>query len=457
MMQNKENYSSSSSSLRKEEIPSASGSSSSTKKESSSKDLTNGLDKSAGSTSNASMSTTTISQITPAISHAAVNIPTLQYGNLYLNYNVEQQVKKQEILIKKDYLKPNKVEKSRDDVSRVLNFNGKSESSMVNSTSSSTKSNKITNKCDSATKTNNNGNISHTKSSIENKELMRKDSTSTKKEPTVNDVKEEMKQEIKNEKTEIISNGIDKEKGEVKVKSEIKKGSENHSNSSQKESLHSRSEYRTSSSHHHSNSSSSHHKHHSSSSSHHKSSSSSHRSSHSSSRDCSKCYKRSKIKKSNIGVQCSRNEKVNGFDTPKKSDIKFEPSPRIGLANRDFNCTRNGLEHLKYGKFFRVEAHPNGGATVVHAYQDELNTLSEEELEELADEFFEFVFSEDENGFAHHVMGIVHDAASYLPDLLEHMAENYSQLTVKAGVLGRNSDIETLSMFQYSEQVCTFK
>jgi hypothetical protein len=108
---------------------------------------------------------------------------------------------------------------------------------------------------------------------------------------------------------------------------------------------------------------------------------------------------------------------------------------------------------LKYGRFFRVEAHPNGGATVVHAYQDELNTLSEEELEELADEFFEFVFDEDENGFAHHVMGIVHDAGSYIPDLLEHMAENYSQLTVKAGVLGRNSDIETLSMFQYSENV----
>lgn len=135
--------------------------------------------------------------------------------------------------------------------------------------------------------------------------------------------------------------------------------------------------------------------------------------------------------------------------------MKFEPSPRIGLANRDFNCTRNGLEHLKYGKFFRIEAHPNGGASVVHAYQDELNTLSPEELEELADEFFQVVFSEDENGYSNHVMGIVHDAASYLPDLLEHMAENYSQLTVKAGVIGRNSDIETLSMFQYHEQVKT--
>jgi len=63
------------------------------------------------------------------------------------------------------------------------------------------------------------------------------------------------------------------------------------------------------------------------------------------------------------------------------------------------------------------------------------------------------VFGEDEKGFAHHVMGIVHDAASYLPDLLEHMAENYPSLTVKNGVLGRNSDIETTTMKQYRDQV----
>ena len=63
------------------------------------------------------------------------------------------------------------------------------------------------------------------------------------------------------------------------------------------------------------------------------------------------------------------------------------------------------------------------------------------------------MFGEDEKGFAHHVMGIVHDAASYLPDLLEHMAENYPSLTVKNGVLGRNSDIETTTMKQYRDQV----
>lgn len=86
-------------------------------------------------------------------------------------------------------------------------------------------------------------------------------------------------------------------------------------------------------------------------------------------------------------------------------------------------------------------------------YQNEIDSLDESEMEELTEEFFRVVFAEDEDGYAHHVMGIVHDAARYIPDLLEHMAYNYSTLTVKAGVLGRNSDIETSTLAQYYEQV----
>lgn len=163
-------------------------------------------------------------------------------------------------------------------------------------------------------------------------------------------------------------------------------------------------------------------------------------SSSSRSRDCSRCYKRSKIRHVSVGTQ----------------SIKMEAAPNITRTSRNNNRTPVGLEHLKYGQFFEVEVYPNGGASVVHLYQDEIETLSSDELEELVNEFFEICFAEDEDGYAHHVMGIVHDAARYLPDLLEHMAENYSTLTVKAGVLGRNSDIETCTMAQYYEQVMFF-
>lgn len=201
----------------------------------------------------------------------------------------------------------------------------------------------------------------------------------------------------------------------------------------------------------HSSQSNHHHRHHSSS--HHKnhSSSSNHKSSKSrSSRECSKCYRRSKIKKTNTGVQAYLD-----YKTPVKAPtrkLEFEPSHRIGI-NRNPVTIDTNLKYLKYGKFYHIEVHPNGGASIVHMYQDELDSLSEEELNELANEFFELVFSEDENNFAYHVMGIVHDGARYIPDLLEHMAENYSNLTVKAGVIGKNNDIETCTMLHYYEQV----
>lgn len=194
----------------------------------------------------------------------------------------------------------------------------------------------------------------------------------------------------------------------------------------------------------------------------------------SSSSSCSKCHRRSKVKKCNIGVQCkdsessikvsstsSSTETLTETGTPPASPSPSQQQPSSSSSsastpiptNRDVNCTRNGLDDFKYGKFFRIEVHPNGGASVVHLYQDEINSLSTTEMDELVEEFFKVVFGEDENGFADHVMGIVHDAASYLPDLLEHMAENYANLTVKAGVMGRNSDIETCSMREYNEQV----
>ncbi|KAJ6645925.1 Lysine-specific demethylase RSBN1L [Pseudolycoriella hygida] len=185
---------------------------------------------------------------------------------------------------------------------------------------------------------------------------------------------------------------------------------------------------------------------HASTKDHHKESkSSSRRSSSSSNRECSKCYRRSKIKKVNTGTQCKRHDPpIAAAPTPKKS---------FGSTNRPVNCKSDRLKGYKYGPYFHVEVHSNGGAAVVHMYQSEIDVLSKEQMEELVEEFFQLTFSEDEDGNAFHVMGIVHDAAAYLPDLLEHMAENYSTLTVKAGVMGRNSDIETLTMCQYNEQV----
>lgn len=93
---------------------------------------------------------------------------------------------------------------------------------------------------------------------------------------------------------------------------------------------------------------------HSSSKDHHKeskssSTSSSRRSSSSSNRECSKCYKRSKIKKVNTGTQCKRYDPpILPVTTPKKN---------FGSANRYVNGKRDGLKGYKYGQYFHVEVH----------------------------------------------------------------------------------------------------
>jgi len=46
------------------------------------------------------------------------------------------------------------------------------------------------------------------------------------------------------------------------------------------------------------------------------------------------------------------------------------------------------LSTLKYREYFRIETHPNGGALVLHTYQDEINHLNAEEMDELAKEYF---------------------------------------------------------------------
>lgn len=179
-------------------------------------------------------------------------------------------------------------------------------------------------------------------------------------------------------------------------------------------------------------------------------------------RHCSRCYKRSKIKRASIGVQCRRDRGSVPLNHGKPvSHAMDNENMRLNLQTKNYktinskmNESRDYLEGFKYRKFIHVETYPNGGASVVHMYQNEIDALTSEQVEELAQEYFKVVFGEDDNGTAHHVMGIVHNAAAYMPDLLDHMADNYPSLTVKNGVLGRNSDIETTTMLQYKEQAC---
>lgn len=71
------------------------------------------------------------------------------------------------------------------------------------------------------------------------------------------------------------------------------------------------------------------------------------------------------------------------------------PAPVFGNSNVQMTSGAVKLssvdelyQKLKYKQYFRMETHPNGGARTLHASQREFEHLSEEEINDLTDEFF---------------------------------------------------------------------
>lgn len=106
----------------------------------------------------------------------------------------------------------------------------------------------------------------------------------------------------------------------------------------------------------------------------------------------------------------------------------------------------------KYKHLMHVEYYPNGGASVIHSYKDELSKLSEAELTEFVDDYFDEVYGEPVEGSSSHVMGIIHGAVNDMPEPVEYFSYTYPNLTVTCGVLGK-SDIETMPFSKFQEQV----
>nr|KAF6470242.1 round spermatid basic protein 1 like [Molossus molossus] len=131
---------------------------------------------------------------------------------------------------------------------------------------------------------------------------------------------------------------------------------------------------------------------------------------------------------------------------PENSEFPFVSlkEPRVQNLKR--------LDTLEFKQLIHIEHQPNGGASVIHAYSNELTHLSPVEMERFAEEFVGLVFSENENSAAFYVMGIVHGAAAYLPDFLDYFSFNFPNSPVKMEILGKK-DIETTTMSNFHAQV----
>lgn len=151
---------------------------------------------------------------------------------------------------------------------------------------------------------------------------------------------------------------------------------------------------------------------------------------------------------SNVRIQCKIDQYLSSKIDQLPDSVRLSIlMPRLILPSGD-------LSHCKYERFYRVEEHPNGGAKTLHLYYDEIAHFSPSEIDSIAREFLTEAFREEPRGVAKYVLSIVHNAASYLPDLMEYFADSNPQLSVKTGVMGHSgSDIETTTMSAYRDNV----
>ncbi|XP_010888770.1 lysine-specific demethylase RSBN1L [Esox lucius] len=125
---------------------------------------------------------------------------------------------------------------------------------------------------------------------------------------------------------------------------------------------------------------------------------------------------------------------------------------RLGYGSPIHSALFPGMARLEFGHLIHVEQQANGGASVAHAYFQQLTCLSPAEMQRFAQEFVTLSFSEDEANAARYVMGIIHGAASYLPDFLDYFSYKFPNAPVKMEVLGKK-DIETTTMANFHTQV----
>ena len=136
---------------------------------------------------------------------------------------------------------------------------------------------------------------------------------------------------------------------------------------------------------------------------------------------------------------------------PKRGVLEFSYgqalSSDVDIANKF------SFSSPEFRKYVHVETDPNGEASVLHAYQHEIAELSPDDQELFAKDFCTLCFQETNPSQADFVMGIVHGAASYMPDYLEYLSEEHPQLRVKTEVLGQR-DILTMNVKEFRDQVC---
>ena len=126
---------------------------------------------------------------------------------------------------------------------------------------------------------------------------------------------------------------------------------------------------------------------------------------------------------------------------------------RLSSPYVDFSLTNSNHDRLQiFQGLIHTEEHPNGGASLIRTYYNEFLRLSHENAHLFVNYFFNLVYGEM-NQRAKYSIGVLHDGARYLPDLVEYFSLTYPKMTVKTSNIINSKEVLTTTMGEYRNRL----
>jgi hypothetical protein len=126
-----------------------------------------------------------------------------------------------------------------------------------------------------------------------------------------------------------------------------------------------------------------------------------------------------------------------------------------GLTDILLNLNDNTFDI--FNSLISIEHDYNGGAKIITCkYDDLVQKLGSNRqlMKQFANYFLNLCYFENEKTKrAEYTLGIVHNCANCIPDILEYFSSNYPTMNVKSSLLTNNKEIITLKMCDYKEKV----
>ena len=131
----------------------------------------------------------------------------------------------------------------------------------------------------------------------------------------------------------------------------------------------------------------------------------------------------------------------------------YDQQQRLTSPYLDFSLTNSNHDRLQvFQNLIHTEEHPNGGASLIRTYYNEFLHLSNENAHLFVNYFFNRVYGET-NQRAKYSIGVLHDGARYLPDLVDYFSLSCPKMIVKTSNIINSKEVLTTTMGEYRNRL----